>query len=377
MQKQWIGGTLCLLLVATALITGCGGSSEPAGDLFAGTPAPASGPGVLIPVNDAHAHFVDFTQHTDGFSVLLAKMDEAGVDHTVIFGLPVIKKWNYDDPVRPSYYNDNDGRVYYYSLTDAVVAQAYLKLSPVQRERFYPMIAGFDPTDMNAVEQIDRIMTMYPGVFVGIGEILLRHDDLSRMTADDLPRANHPALDAVYDYAARHDMPVWIHSNIGTAAYPDPIYESEVEEVLTKHPDTRIVWCHAGYSRNLNITRHPDRVRAMLKNHPNLTVDISWVVYDNVIAKDGKIDETWLQLIRDYPDRFMIGTDNIGNFTSYPANIRKYDLLFSRLDKKTRDSVAYWNLYKVLPASVKRPDRMGAEMLMAVPGEAPAPAVPA
>jgi predicted TIM-barrel fold metal-dependent hydrolase len=173
------------------------------------------------------------------------------------------------------------------------VAREYQNLSADERRRFYPFVSGFDPTDKNAVRQIDRIMTWFPGVFVGIGEIFCPHDDLSRLTADEQPRANHPALDPVFDYAADHDLPVWIHSNIGTFALPEPIYAFKVEEGLENHPDTRIVWCHAGYSRNLNITGHTERLGAMLDKYPNLWADISWLVYDDVIAKDGKIDESW------------------------------------------------------------------------------------
>lgn len=358
MQKWMDGGMLCILLFLSVFFAGCSSNAVP-GQVTAvqagQTPVPAQP--VPFRVNDAHCHIVDFTQNSDGLPALLTKMDEAGVDHTVIYGLPVIKKYNSYDPVRPGYYNDNDGRAYYYSLTDAIVAQQYLNLSPDDRKRFYPLISGFDPTDKNAIEHISRVMALYPGVFLGIGEVLFRHDDLSRMTVDELPRANHPAMDPVYEYAAQHDMPVWIHSNIGTAGFPDPVYESEVEDVLNRHPDTRIVWGHAGYSRNLNITAHPDRVRAMLRNHPNLWVDISWVVYDDVIAKDKKLNAQWVTLIEDYPDRFMIGTDKIGNFSTYTPNIRKYDLLFNKLNPRTRDSVAYWNLYEVLPKSVPRPVR--------------------
>lgn len=258
MQKWLTGGMLCILLFTSVLFAGCSSSAEPPRiATVPPTQAPAPVPAMPIRVNDAHCHIVDFTQNTEGLPALLVKMDEAGVDHTVIFGLPVIKKYNSYDPVRPAYYNDNDGRVYYYSLTDAIVAGEYQKLSAENRTRFYTLISGFDPTDKNAIEHINRIMALYPGVFLGIGEVLFRHDDLSRMTVDELPRANHPAMDPVYEYAAQHDMPVWIHSNIGTAGFPDPIYENEVEDVLNRHPDTRIVWCHAGYSRNLNITAHP------------------------------------------------------------------------------------------------------------------------
>lgn len=331
-----------LMLFTTVILTSI---------LFFGVSAAAE----LPRMNDAHCHLVNFTQGSDGLCTLLTDMDKAGVEHTVIFGLPVVKKWSYYDPVRPGYYEDDDDRVYYYSLTDAYVAQEYLSLSPEQQKRLYPFICGFNPTDKNAVEHIERIMTWYPGVFVGIGEILTRHDDLSRLTSDEQSRANHPALDPVYTYAADHDLPIWIHSNIGTVNNPNPIYGEEIKEVLDNHPDTRIVWCHAGYSRNLNITGHPEYIRDMLKQYPNLWVDLSWVLYDDVIAKDGVIGEAWADLIRDYPKRFLIGTDNIGNFSTYQKNIRKYDLLLADLDAQTGERIAYSNLYDLLPETVPLP----------------------
>jgi len=323
-----------------------------------------------FPVNDAHCHIVDITQESNGLVPLLLQMNETGVDHAVIFGFPVIKKWSFYEPVRPRYYNDNDDRVYYYSLTDALVAHEYLSLTPDQRERFYPFLCGFNPTDMNAVDQIERMMSLYPGVFVGIGEVLFRHDDLSRLLSDEQPRVNHPALDQVYKYAAEHDMPVFIHSNIGTPAYRDPVYGSEVEEILANHPDTRFVWCHAGYTQNLNITGYPGYMREMFEKYPNLWVDITWVIYTDLIAKDGTVNDEWLELIQEFPDRFLIGTDSIGDFSFYHEDIRKYDLLLNQLDDHTRDRVAYWNLYDILPKSVKRPNPPAEQVMIVHRGDA-------
>ena len=42
---------------------------------------------------DAHLHYVDFMQQSDGSEAMLAAMDEAGVEDAWLFGLPVVKKW--------------------------------------------------------------------------------------------------------------------------------------------------------------------------------------------------------------------------------------------------------------------------------------------
>ena len=305
-------------------------------------------------INDAHCHLVNSTEYSEGLQALLEEMDESGVDHTVLLGSPFIKKWNAINKVRPGYYNDDDGEIYYYSFTDAMIALEYLNLTTSQRERIYPCISGFNPTDKNAVEHIERVMKYFPGVFFGIGELLLRHDDLTRMTEGELVSANHSALDPVYEFAGTHDMPVFIHSNMGTRGYSAPVYYDEIIDVLNKHPNTRIVWCHAGYSRNLTITNLEGNIREALNEHPNLYVDISWVVYDVVIAPNNAINQEWIDLIEDFPDRFVIGTDNTGLYSTYQGNIRKYDLLFENLDEKTRNAVSYSNLYNILPESVQR-----------------------
>ena len=44
---------------------------------------------------DSHLHFVDFTQSSDGFAPLTKAMDAAGVSESIIFGMPIVKKWDY------------------------------------------------------------------------------------------------------------------------------------------------------------------------------------------------------------------------------------------------------------------------------------------
>jgi hypothetical protein len=59
-------------------------------------------------IADAHLHFVDFLQKTDGIQALIARMDQAGMDHTMISGMPLAKKWEAADPHQPHYLLDND-----------------------------------------------------------------------------------------------------------------------------------------------------------------------------------------------------------------------------------------------------------------------------
>lgn len=78
--------------------------------------------------SDAHLHYVDFFQETDGMQKLLEAMDAGGIDHVMISGIPVAKKWHENEPKRPRYYAGDDAPVYWYSATDVLVAAALEEL---------------------------------------------------------------------------------------------------------------------------------------------------------------------------------------------------------------------------------------------------------
>jgi hypothetical protein len=302
-------------------------------------------------LNDAHCHYVNFTQGSEGMQALLNAMNSSNVDQIVLFGLPVTKKWDDRDPQKPRYYDDDDSETYYYSMTDVILARAVMNLSADQRKRIHPFICGFNPTDKNSVSHIKLMMSLYPGLWEGIGEVFARHNELTRLTPGETTRADDPALGDMYDYAASVSLPVWIHSDIGTTSLRDPVYLHEISNAVSKHPKTRFVWCHVGQGRNLNITTLRSDVDGMLARNKNLMVDISWLVYDTVIAPGGKPKDEWVMLIEKYPDRFMIGSDKTGAFGAYGKEISKYEPLLKALKSATARNLAHDNLAKLLKRS--------------------------
>ena len=100
--------------------------------------------------SDAHLHYVDFFQETQGMPKLLEAMDEGRIEHVMISGIPVAKKWHENEPKRPRYYAGDDAPVYWYSATDVLVAAAMKEVDPEQRKRFHPFLSGFNPNDKNA-----------------------------------------------------------------------------------------------------------------------------------------------------------------------------------------------------------------------------------
>ncbi|MBO0366513.1 amidohydrolase family protein [Pseudomonas shirazensis] len=305
--------------------------------------------------SDAHLHYVDFFQESEGMPALLAAMDKAGIDQSMISGVSVAKKWHEDEPKRPRYYAGDDADAYWYSATDVYVAAALEKLPAEQRKRFHPFLTGFNPVDKNAASHIERMLELYPGMWQGIGEVFTRHDDLTALTSGDTPRANNEAMTRIYHLAAERDLPVLIHSNITSKRERNPLYLAELEEPLRNHPHTRFIWAHAGTS--MEIHRHQTQmdfllpvVTRLLKDYPNLYIDLSWSVLEPYLLDEaGKPRKAWVELVEQYPDRFMLGSDVVGRFDSLGKELHGFDPFLDALSEEVAHKVARDNFLAVLP----------------------------
>ena len=304
---------------------------------------------------DAHLHYVNFFQETDGMPALLEQMDAHDIEHVMISGISVAKKWHENEPRRPRYYAGDDAGAYWYSATDHIVAQALQTLTPAQRKRFHPFLTGFNPNDKNADEHVRRLLVMYPGMWKGIGEVFTRHDDLTALTQSETPRANSEAMRRIYLLAAGHELPVMIHSNITSKRERNPLYLSELEEALRDHPGVRFIWAHAGTS--MEIHRHQDKLaflfdelERMLGLYPNLYIDLSWTMLDPyLLGDDGQADPRWVDLVERYADRFMIGSDVVGRFRNLGRHMSGFDVFLDALTEATAHKVARDNFLALLP----------------------------
>lgn len=298
---------------------------------------------------DAHLHFLNFVQETAGMDLFFNAMNDTGVTESVVIGMPVVKKWDEGDAKRPTYYLDNDSRTYWYSATDFLVARAVLDLPKDKQARLHPFICGFNSADRNAVDHVERMLALYPNFWQGIGEVFLRHDDLTALTYGDVPRATSSAFGRLLDLAAARDLPMLVHSDIGPARLEHPDYLGEIESAIRTHPNTRVIWAHAGISRRIVIANHTDILRRMLGQYRNLMIDLSWVIFEQELAPGGALDRKWVSLIEEYPGRFVIGSDTVGFFDQYKPTLQRYYLLLDALKPETARNVAHDNFLALLP----------------------------
>jgi hypothetical protein len=323
---------------------GQGAGQSPAGPAGSSTPVP-----IRHPIADCHLHLVDFLQTGDDLPTLLKAMDGAGVDYAMVSGLPLVKKWDAGDVVRPKHYRDNDSACYWYSATDVLVARAVSALPVGDRERLFPFLCGFNPTDRNAVDHVKRMIEWYPGLWKGIGEIMTRHDELTRLTQGETARADHVALEPVYDLAADVGLPVMVHCDVTSATKREPLYLHELENALRRHSRTRFIWAHAGVSHATNVPSLPKDVRRLLLTYENLTVDLSWLVFDQYLVKDGRPAAAWVELIEAFPNRFVIGSDIVAKFARYAPKIQRYYAVLDALKPETARKVARDNFLALVP----------------------------
>lgn len=310
-------------------------------------------PEVPFRYNDGLFHLVNFAQDSVRASDLLKAMDEAGVEHALVCGLPYTKKWAANEYTRPTDTLQDDAPVYFYSATDTIIAEEVRKLGAAERRRLHPTLCGFNPTDKNAVRHLERMVAAYPDLWEGIGEVMFRHDDLSALARDETPRADHPAMQPVYAFAAKHDFAVWIHSNITSPQRPGSLYFEEVRRAVAENPKTKFVWCHSGMAPRIECPDLVPLLDKLLRDHPNVWLDLSWVVLEQVILSRPSQHTAWVGLIERYPTRFLIGSDLAGTLEGYAKTIARYEPLLKSLSSQTQERVARLNFLDLLPRRVR------------------------
>ena len=298
--------------------------------------APAAGQPAQIPppadgylFHDSHFHLTNYVQQGTDIRRYLEIMGDK-VGRSTLFGIPLQQTWSYENSgdYAPTYYLQSDAPLYYYSFTDAFIANAYKSLTPEQQQRLDPMITGFNPADMYAADHIRRVLETYPGVFTGIGEFTIHKEFVSSKVAGDTASLTDPALDRVLDFAGEVGLVVILHSDIDmpfAKSGTEPVYLTQMKELLRRHPKTTIIWAHTGLGRVVHpaqgqaagaTERHPGHlgiVEAIIKD-PQMShvyFDISWDEVAKYAVATPELVKLAASQFNRYPDRFLFGTDNV------------------------------------------------------------------
>ena len=156
----------------------------------------------------------------------------------------------------------------------------------------------------------------------GFGEIAAHHVSLSPSHGYESVPADHPLLLLLANIAAQYDVPIDLHfdpipSDVDTPAHlsspKNPAMFKEnlggLERLLAHNRKTKIVWAHAGGDPIGFFT--PRLAREMLGRHANLSFSVRPVnrMLGAMVSPKGSINKEWIAVLRDFPDRFVIGSD--------------------------------------------------------------------
>ena len=322
--------------------------------------------------NDSHFHLTNYIQEGPALEDFLGIMG-AKVGRVALFGIPLQQTWSYQNSGEqaPTYYLESDAPLYYYSFTDAYIAMAYRSLSARQRRRFDPMITGFNPADMYAVDHIRRVLTTFPGVFSGIGEFTIHKEFVSSKVAGEGASLTNPALDRVLDFAAETGLVVLIHSDIDVPfakVDAEPVYLAQMKALLARHPRATIIWAHAGLGRVI----HPVQTSGLSPERPkqieivegiltdprfdHVYFDISWSEVAKYVVATPEGLRRCAALVNRHPDRFLFGTDEVAprDQEMYLRVFRQYGPLWALLDATASEKVRKENYERLFDTARRK-----------------------
>jgi predicted TIM-barrel fold metal-dependent hydrolase len=184
------------------------------------------------------------------------------------------------------------------------------------------------------------------------GEIALEHFSSGRgQHPYEASPPDHPLLLALADFAARQGMPLELHMEAvpqdmafpperPRGPNPDRVAANiaAFERLLAHNRQARIVWSHAGW--DLTGQRTPQLMGELLRRHANLFMNIksdrAGVPHTSPFDPQDGLKPEWLALLRGFPDRFMVGSDEFA------------DAGTDRIERARR-------LVDLLPADISRP----------------------
>ncbi|KAA5538714.1 amidohydrolase family protein [Roseiconus nitratireducens] len=313
--------------------------------------------------HDSHFHLTNYVQEGPDIRDFLQIMgDEVG--RSMVCGIPLQQQWMHASTgdFAPTYYTQTDAPLYYYSFTDAIIAHAYLRLTPEERDRFDPMITGFNPTDMYAADHIRRVLATFPGVFSGIGEFSIHKEFVSSKIAGEVATVENKALDRILDFAAEVGLPVVLHCDVDTP-FPkpnqDPYIVTKLRELARRHRDTVIIWAHLGLGR---VVRPVEDQLGMVERgfrdpeSKNVHFDISWDEAAKYLVGSPEAIEKSAAIINRFPERFLFGTDCVAPKTrdDYLQVYKLYAPLFAKLTPEAKQMLLRGNYERIFDEARRR-----------------------
>ena len=194
----------------------------------------------------------------------------------------------------------------------------------------------------------------------GFGELTAAH--FKAATPEQHAPPDHPLFLLLADIAAEHGVPIGLHME----AIPEDLALrgsgniASLERLLAHNRRTRIIWAHLGWD-NTGL-RTTELCRRLLHANPNLYMDIKIDPLKPgknsplTEGASGAIRPEWLRLFQDFPDRFVIGSDQ--HYPQPKTEAQRWEAvvtLFNQLPPDLRRKIGTENAARLYPAPRKNP----------------------
>lgn len=170
--------------------------------------------------------------------------------------------------------------------------------------------------DSTVIDYVEARLAKYK--YKALGEFHAYGDDIET-----------PVLKRIIELAKKYDLLLHAHSDADA-----------VDRIFKAYPEARVLWAHSGFDR-------PEDVSATLRKHKNLWSDLA---FRSDQASGGEVKPEWLAAFKEFPDRFMVGTDTFApERWYYVEDHAKYSRSWiETLPKNIAKKIAYENAKNML-----------------------------
>ena len=207
----------------------------------------------------------------------------------------------------------------------------------------------------------DRAEELIKEGVVGFGEMTAEH--YAGGTPYQYAPADHPLYLLLADIAAKHGVPIDLHMeavpedmavppSVKVPPNPPKLHANiaAFERLLAHNPKAKIIWAHLGADGTGK--RTPELCRRLLRAHPNLYMEIKTDPRNHglnyPLGADGKIKPEWLALFTEFPDRFVLGSDQHYPETKEPEQRwQEIVALFNQLPPDVRRKIGTDNAGRI------------------------------
>jgi len=169
------------------------------------------------------------------------------------------------------------------------------------------------------------------GQYQGIGEV--------HFMAGFRPKTDNPIFTRLLALARQYAVPVLIHVDAGS--------EQKFVDICRHNPRLKLIFAHAGGNLYAN------HIRRVIEQCDNVMIELSardpWR-YGGLTSDDDLLLPVWRELVLEYPERFLVGTDPVWKVT----RTQTWDQPDDGWDHFEQLLAYHRNWIAALPATVQR-----------------------